>query len=157
MKKMFKNINILFCIISLVLTSVTVTNAENESVAEEEITENLEYPKGPAVTAGAAILMDADTGAILYEKDAYGVYYPASITKILTCLLAIENLSLDQKITYTEDIFSQLPWDAALLGVEKGEELTVKDCLYGLMLRSGNEVRWLWQKKWLEVKKLSAL
>lgn len=140
MKKMFRKINVLLLVCSLFFSNATIVMAEDESKADTEVKVELEYPKGPSVTAGAAILMDADTGAILYEKDAYGVYYPASITKIMTCLLAIENLSLDQKITYTEDVFAQLPWDAALLGVERGEELTVKDCLYGLMLRSGNEV-----------------
>lgn len=125
----------------LLITVLIFGNIGTYAFAEEENTVvSKEYPAGPAVTAGAAILMDADTGAILYEKDAHGVYYPASITKIMTCLLAIENLSLEDTITFTNDIFDALPYDAALLGVKRGETLTVKDCLYGLMLRSGNEV-----------------
>ncbi len=144
MKIRIKKISLIILTIAVLMSNIkTVAFAEGES---EGVTSAVEenvvftYPEAPEITAGAGIIMDADTGAILYEKDIHGIYYPASITKIMTCLLAIENLSLDQQITYTDEVFETLPWDAALLGVQRGEILTVKDCLYGLMLRSGNEV-----------------
>ena len=131
MKKMFKRLSTVLLIFIIIISNIGLSAYGEEMFA---------YPAEPEVTARGAILIDADTGAILYEKDAYSMYYPASITKIMTCLLAIENLSLDQQITFTNEVFETLPWDASLLGVQNGETLTVKDCLYGLMLRSGNEV-----------------
>lgn len=152
MKNRLKRFNIFLLVMLLAFSNVAIyayaeevpveqeVEAEVEAGAETKIKIELKYPELPEVVAGGAILMDADTGAILYEKDAYSNYYPASITKIMTCLLAIENLSLEQEITFTDEVFAALPWDASVLGVESGEVLTVKDCLYGLMLRSGNEV-----------------
>lgn len=131
MKDRLKRISTI--VVAIVLA---ITNINTFSYADEQLI----YPEEPEISVGGAILMDADTGAILYEKDAYSQYYPASITKIMTCLLAVENLALDHTITFSNEVFETLPWDAALLGVKRGETLTVKDCLYGLMLRSGNEV-----------------
>ncbi len=144
MRNRLKRFSVILFVLLLVFTNTgTLTYGEEVPTEQETSSEykiELKYPELPEVVAGGAILMDADTGAILYEKDAYSNYYPASITKIMTCLLAIENLSLDQEITFTDEVFAALPWDASLLGVVSGETLTVKDCLYGLMLRSGNEV-----------------
>ncbi len=146
MKNRFKRLKLILLVLLVVVSNMGTYVFADEVI--EQHTENtgsdikieLKYPQAPDIVAGGAILMDADTGAILYEKDAYSQYYPASITKIMTCLLAIENLSLEQEITFTDEVFAALPWDASLLGVVSGETLTVKDCLYGLMLRSGNEV-----------------
>ena len=66
MKKMFRKINVLLLVCSLFFSNATIVMAEDESKADTEVKVELEYPKGPSVTAGAAILMDADTGAILY-------------------------------------------------------------------------------------------
>lgn len=143
MKRLFRYLNILLVMVMVLNLTMGVALAEETSVLEsenQEVIETIPYPVAPEIVAKGAILMDADTGAIIYEKDAYSQYYPASITKIMTCLLAIENLSFEDEITFTENVFATLPWDASLLGVQKGEVLTVKDCLYGLMLRSGNEV-----------------
>lgn len=88
----------------------------------------------------SAILMERDTGAVLYGKNVDERLYPASITKIMTGLLAVENLSLSDTVTFTEEILNSLPWDAAIQGVSPGETMTVKDCLYSLMLRSNNDM-----------------
>ena len=55
------------------------------------------------ITAGAAILMDVDTGTILYKKNINEKFYPASITKILTTLIAVENSKMDEVVTFSED------------------------------------------------------
>ena len=57
------------------------------------------WPQGPVVSARSAILMDADSGAILYAKGIDEKHFPASTTKIMTCLLAIENSELDEMVT----------------------------------------------------------
>ena len=88
-----------------------------------------------------AILLRADTGEVLAEKDADGTIYPASMTKMMTALLAIEaNPDLDTPVTLPEDIFPPLQaQDASLAGFVLGENVTVRDLLYGAMLPSGAE------------------
>ena len=88
----------------------------------------------------AAILMEKDTGAIIYSKNIDEKLYPASITKIMTALLAIENLNLNDEIVFTNQMLAGLPSDAAIQGVSVGERMTVRDCLYSLMLRSNNDM-----------------
>lgn len=85
--------------------------------------------------AQAAIVMDASTGKILYEKDAYSKRQPASTTKIVTCLLALEKLKLDQVITVKQDATKM----GNIMEVKKGEELTVEQLLYALMVYSAND------------------
>ena len=61
------------------------------------------WPQGKQIEAEAAAVMDASTGAFLYSKNAEAKEYPASITKIMTALVALENSSLDEEVTYSED------------------------------------------------------
>lgn len=93
-------------------------------------------PPPPRVVAAAAVLMDAGSGRILYEKEAHRQLYPASITKIMTALVALEHASLDEIVT--------VPPEAARVEGSKmhllpGEEYTLEELLYGLMLVSGND------------------
>lgn len=99
----------------------------------------LAWPQAPDINGESAILMDADTCAVLYAKNPHEKHYPASITKIMTGLLAIEHLSLNDTITYTDEILYSLPSDAAKLGLLSGETTTIQDALYALLLRSANE------------------
>lgn len=98
------------------------------------------YPTVPEVHGTSVILIEADTGAILYEKNSHKVLYPASITKVMTALLTIERCSQNDVVTYSKKALSSLPYDAAKLGLIAGEEMTVKDSLYALLLRSCNDV-----------------
>ena len=91
------------------------------------------------VYAEAALLMDMDTGEILYEKNINKKLYPASVTKIMTALLTLENCKLDEMVTYKEEV-KQIPSDSSIYGVKVGEQVSVKDSLYMLMLVSGNDV-----------------
>ena len=61
------------------------------------------WPDGPQILSASGIVMEADTGTILYEKNMHDAHYPASITKILTALLAIENSSMDEVVTFSHD------------------------------------------------------
>lgn len=98
-----------------------------------------DWPAGPEVASEGAVLIDATTGTILYEKNVDQKFYPASITKIMTALLAIENCALDDVITYTDqDIYSLEP-GASSIALRPGEQLTVEESLYGLLLASGND------------------
>lgn len=84
----------------------------------------------------SAIVIDKDSGKILYEKDAYTKREPASITKIMTCMLTLENLDMDKMVTITGKVETL----GNVLNLKEGEEISVKDLLYGLMLHSSNDV-----------------
>lgn len=85
------------------------------------------------------VLMDADTGSILYEKNADERAYPASTTKIMTCILALENGNLDDEITVGEEVERGFYSQSSMMGLNPGETLTLRDLIYGLMLVSGND------------------
>lgn len=154
---------ILFCIIMtalLVLRPAVVfaedgdaqEKTEEELVAEEEKekadsyaadidTNGLEnWPQGPNVYAGSAVVMDMESGAVLFGKNTDVQHYPASITKLLTTLVALENGKLTDKVKFTDDSISFLQYDDAQIGMKSGEELNLEDALYAVLLASANEV-----------------
>jgi len=98
------------------------------------------WPQGPGVYAEAAIVMEASTGLILYEKNIHEIYYPASITKILSSLLIIENSSPGEVVTFSNDAVFKVDLDSSRIGIDVGEQLTIQQCLYGILLESANEV-----------------
>ena len=98
------------------------------------------WPTGPNVYAASAIVMDIDSGAVLYGKQIDEKRYPASITKLLTVLVALENANLTDKITFTDECLNFLEWDDANIGMRAGEEITLEEALYGVLLASANEV-----------------
>ena len=98
------------------------------------------WPEGPQIEAQAAILMDAGTGTILYAKNIHEELFPASTTKIMTCLLAVENASLDDTVTFSYDAIHSVPADGSNIGIDAGEYLSLEECLYGIMVGSANEV-----------------
>lgn len=97
------------------------------------------WPQGPQIYAESAIVMDADTGTILYNKDMDMRNYPASITKIMTALVALEHAALDEVITYSYYATHSIEAGSSSIGTTEGEELTVEESLYALLLESANE------------------
>ncbi len=108
---------------------------------EKEIQSNLVegWPEGPAITAGSAILMDADTGILLYAKNIHDRMYPASTTKLLTALIAAENLDLHDTVTFSETAVNSVPPDGSNAGMDIGQTITVEQCLYATLVGSANE------------------
>lgn len=101
------------------------------------------WPSGPKkknLTSDSAILMNADSGLILYNKNMTKKHYPASITKILTTLLVAENCNLDETVTFTKSEVTNLEYGASNIETQVGEKLNIEQCLYGIMLASANEV-----------------
>ena len=98
------------------------------------------WPQGPQIEAEAAVVMDADTGAFLYSKNMDRKEYPASITKIMTALVAIENADLNCKIKFSENAVYNLEEGSSHAGIQVGEILSMRRALYGLMLESANDV-----------------
>ncbi len=137
-------------------TEVSPENETSESTEgeEEEVidpnpaayyepiqTDSIEgWPAGPAIWAESAVVMDLDSGAILYAKNMDDIKYPASITKIMTTLLAIENSKLTERVIFSEHAIYGIERDSSHIGIRVGENLSMKDCLYGMMLESANEV-----------------
>lgn len=98
------------------------------------------WPIGPAVSARSAILMEAETGTILYAKNIHQREYPASITKILTCLIASEQCSPDEMVTFSHDAVFDTPRDSNHIAMDVGQRLTMEQCLNAILIRSANEV-----------------
>jgi len=89
----------------------------------------------PAPGARAAIVVDAASGAVLYERNAHEPLHPASLTKMVTALTAIERAPLDRIVRVTHPIVVT----PVLIGLEEGDELPLEQVLYGLLLNSGND------------------
>lgn len=147
-KKILAIIAVLVCLVSLV--SGTVMAAENETTVEVEATPTptpipIEtnhisgWPQGPQISATTACLMDANTGTILYDKQMTKKMYPASTTKIMTALIALEHASLDETVTFTETGVAEAYSGSSNLFTQVGEQFTMKDCLYALLLKSAND------------------
>lgn len=98
------------------------------------------WPQGPGISSETAILIEANTGAILYEKDPHKQMYPASITKILTTLIATEVCSLDEQVTFTAETLATIPFDSSRIWVDNGEYLSMEDCLGAILIVSANDV-----------------
>ena len=95
-------------------------------------------PNVPAIKARAAIVLDLDSGDTLLQLDAHGRHAPASLTKVVTALVALDHLRLDQLVTVPASI-NQLPWDSTRMGLRVGEQVSVRELLEGLFLNSGND------------------
>ncbi len=123
-----------------------------ELAAEEEARKNAIYeiipdsnnlpgwPEGPKVHAASAIVMDMESGAVLYAKAAEEQHFPASITKLLTTLVALETGEPDDTVTFSEDSISFLEPGDASIGMLVGEQLSLNDALHAVLLASANEV-----------------
>lgn len=94
---------------------------------------------GYALKAGGVVLMNADTGEILVSGNGTGKIYPASTTKIMTCLLALENGNLDDTITVSANAASYNAEGNSRIYLIEGERMTLRQMLYGMMLQSGND------------------
>lgn len=97
------------------------------------------WPQGPGTYGEAAIIMEAGTGAILYGKNIDDQHYPASITKVLTALVALENGKMDDKVTFTHDCVSFLQPGDSSIGMKENDEITLEQALYATLLASANE------------------
>ena len=98
-----------------------------------------QWPTGPEIQAASAVVMDASTGTVLYEKDADTPRYPASITKIMTTLLALENSSLDEIVHFSATAVYENEGGTSHIARDLDEEMTMEQCLYAIMLESANE------------------
>ncbi len=124
-----------------VYASTLLEEAEARKSMPIESNEIENWPAGPAIGAQGAILMDINTGTILYEKNAHEALYPASITKILTSYIASEKCSLDERVVMSEEAVHSINfWEDANIGIKPGDEISMEEALYAVMVGSANEV-----------------
>jgi len=99
-----------------------------------------EYEEEPLYVSASVLIMDAETGLVLYENNGFARRYPASITKVMTALLVLEHVEdLTQTLTFSANAVA-IPDYASRMWMAEGESITVLEGLYGNMLPSGNEV-----------------
>lgn len=141
---MRKTIAMLLACMLLLTYCLPVHATEVTTEATTEHPETTEYPDDPTrepdLVANAAIVMDAASGQVLYEKNSQEKKYPASITKILTVLIALEhNVDFNATVTMSENAIWGVERDSTLIGLDVGEQVTVKDLVYATMVKSANE------------------
>ena len=101
------------------------------------------WPKGPdkgSLSSASAIVMELSTGTVLYSKNIHKKHYPASITKIMTSLLTLENSSPSDVVTFTEAEAHGIETGSPSMYCVPGEKFTIEQVLYGIMLQSANEM-----------------
>ena len=95
------------------------------------------------INANAALIIETNTGKVIYEKDPDEQNYPASVTKILTAIIVLEKCNLDDIVTASESAINQIPDGYVVAPLKVGEEMRVEDLLYALMLKSANDVAYV--------------
>ena len=109
--------------------------------ASDPLTNHIDgWPYMEDIHEDSAVVMDADSGAVLYSLDRDIRRYPASITKILTCLLVLENSSMDETVTIGDDAMAVAIAGNSNINPVLGEQFSMEDCLYMLMLKSANDI-----------------
>lgn len=139
----------------LPINTAYATEQQEAEEIETETTQETEYPEsyflpiesnaiegwpaGPQVEGEAAVVMDAETGTFLYSKNMEAKEYPASITKIMTTLVALEHGKLKSKVKFSEWSVNSLEPDSSRLWMDVGEWITLEQALYGVILESAND------------------
>lgn len=99
-----------------------------------------DWPLDTGCQSEAGIVMDLDSEAVLFAQNIHVQEYPASITKLLTALVVVENASMDEQVTFSHDaVYNVESGSGNKLQLEEGDVLSVKDCLYVMLLQSSNQ------------------
>lgn len=121
-------------LISLMITALMAAGMPITAFAKPD------WPSDTGIESEAGIVMDADSGAVLFGQNIHVQKAPASITKILTALVVIENSSLDDMVTFSHDaVYNVEDGSGNKNAIEEGDTLSVRDCLYLLLMRSSNQ------------------
>lgn len=152
--KLFRNKRVITLIISFLFLLYNVSSfsfivhAEPDYEAEAEARKSMpietnelaDWPAGPEIGAESAILIEAGSGVVLYAKNINEALYPASVTKILTALIAVERCDMDEMVTFSSEAVHSINWkEDANMGINVGDQITMEQCLYGLLVGSANE------------------
>ena len=140
MKKVKKLFAFLTILSMVLMMSAHVMAAVDLNAKYEVDTNKIQgWPQAADIASDTGILMDADTGTVLFDKGGDQQRYPASITKIMTLLVAVENSSMDEQVTFTETGVRNVAADSSNINSKVGEIMTMQDCLHALMIISAND------------------
>jgi len=134
----FIKIAIVFFILYLGISQITSVYA---NISTQNYENEPTHPNPPSYSAASVVLIEASTGMILYSSSGNEIKYPASITKIMTALIVLEQATnFDERIPFSDRAISETPRYSSHIAMDVGETLTVEQALYALMLPSANEV-----------------
>ena len=133
MKKIFKHLSIIFIFIILLFSTTSFATDTNDNI------ENSEKKSELNLYGKSCILIEKSTGRIAYEKNAEERMYPASTTKILTAILAVEKCNMSDVVTINNDMVSQVPPSYTTAYLTPGEKITVEQLLNCLLIPSAND------------------
>ena len=122
-------------------TSNNTTNTTGQSQVSAEAKAAADAIAKPTISAEAGILYDVTNGRVLFEKNADEKLAPASTTKLMTALLVLEKANLDDKVTFSKTAVTNLESGAVKIGLVEGDQVSVKDSLYALLLKSAKRTR----------------
>ncbi|MFG6393513.1 MAG: D-alanyl-D-alanine carboxypeptidase [Lachnospiraceae bacterium] len=123
--------------------SILMPAPAEKQTKKSQDSKDVKWPAGPkpkSLSCDSAIVMEISTGSILYKKNIHKKHYPASITKILTTLLLLENSSLSDIVTFSSNAVFGIESGSSTIYSDVGEKMTMEQCLYAIMLESANEV-----------------
>lgn len=124
---------------AILLIAVITAGMLPSPAAAAQGDEEIEWPSGPDVSGDGAIVVEAGTGSILYAKNIYDTFYPASTTKIMTTLVALENSEMNEIVTVSYAADNYVSKTSSRMGLVEDEQITMEQALYGIMLESANE------------------
>ena len=130
-KLIFITILILTCLFQNYILADNIVDEKKDSTQIKDIFEEIDAPN--------LLLAENNTGKIIYERNADEKIYPASLTKLLTAILVVENCELDETVTVSENAVFSVPSGYVNANLQVGEELTVEDLLYVMLIPSAND------------------
>ena len=128
---------LLACVLALTGAGLAAPSA---ALAEET---SYSASEPPSIVSPRALMVEAETGTTLFEQNADERCYPASITKVMTAIVVLDNAGLDEEVTVEESDFDEVTWDSSVAGLKAGETLTVRDLLACLLVPSGNDAAYV--------------
>jgi len=114
------------------------TDTEDETAASDDVARSSTSSIFNS-SVGSALLIELNTGKVLYSKDASKQRFPASLTKIMTCLLALESGDIGRNVIITQDMLAYDEEGSTKLGLKLGDNITIHDLVVGMLLLSGND------------------
>lgn len=149
MNKLFKRIFSSALLMLLTINALSFPSfADTDYLAEAEARKKMtiesneieNWPLGPEIGAESAILVEANTGTVLYAKNIHEKLYPASVTKLLTALVAYDKCKMDDMVTFSYEAVGSIDWRTdANMGINGGSSITMEQTLYGMLVGSANE------------------
>jgi D-alanyl-D-alanine carboxypeptidase (penicillin-binding protein 5/6) len=123
-------------VLAAAVTTVATTTAPTD---QAELVESVPVELSPSILSESAVLMDAATGQILYSKNMDEILYPASVTKVMTALVALERGQLTDVITMSHNAVYTVERGSSHIALDEGEQITLEQALYALGIASAND------------------